>query len=220
VTHGVGDGPDGAVGATEAGRDVELDGVNTQVVAANSAQAQGKIAGQVVILVFPVGRGRFSASSDGGVLVETSSTPLLDAARVLAGEGGDPATRIMMRHQGKDYDALTSTVGIAAGLDVKGDHFVKHRPRVEGVETADQTVAHTSKPVGGVLDPIPSPPARQEVLLAVSPLLKPSSERGTAHHDRRDHQHSRPFFCRKGRRDPHAVLEIGKHLTEAKGESP
>jgi hypothetical protein len=75
--------------------------------------------------------------------------PFIDAARVLEGEGVDPATRIVMRHEGKDYDALTSTVGIAAGLDVKGDHFVKHRPRVEGVETADQTVAHASQPVGG-----------------------------------------------------------------------
>jgi hypothetical protein len=157
-----GDGPDGAVGATEAGRDVELDGVNTQVVAANSAQAQDKTADTavrpVVILVATVGRGRFRASFAGRVLVEASSTPFLDAARVLAGEGVDPATRIVMRHEGQSYDALTSTVGIAAGLDVKGDHFVKHRPRVEGVETADQTGAHASEPVEGsaVTPPQPS----------------------------------------------------------------
>src|SRR5258707_12310782 len=100
-------------------------------------------------VVAPVGRGRFRASFCGRILVEASMIPFIDAARVLEGEGVDPATRIVMRHEGKDYDALTSTVGIAAGLDVKGDHFVKHRPRVEGVETADQTVAHASQPVGG-----------------------------------------------------------------------
>jgi hypothetical protein len=105
------------------------------------------------ILVAPVGRGRFRGSCGGRVLVEASAPPFLDAARVLAGEGVDPATRIVMRHEGKDYDALTSTVGIAAGLDVKGDHFVKHRPRGEGGETADQTLAHASEPVWGSATP-------------------------------------------------------------------
>ena len=111
-----------------------------------------------VITVAPVGRGKFSASYLGRVLVVSSNIPFCDAARALAGEGVDPATRIVMRHEGQSYDALTSTVGIAAGLDVKGDHFVKHRPRVEGVETADQTGAHASEPVEGsaVTPPQPS----------------------------------------------------------------
>jgi hypothetical protein len=116
----------------------------------------------IIIVVASVERGRFRASFGGRVLVETSSTPFLDAARVLAGEGVDPATKIAMRHEGKDYDALTSTVGIAAGLDVKGDHFVKHRPRREGGETADQTAAHASEPIGGnagAADALASPEA-------------------------------------------------------------
>ena len=74
---------------------------------------------EIIIVVAPVGRGRFRASFGGRVLVETSSTPFLDAARVLAGEGVDPATKIAMRHEGKDYDALTSTVAAAAKLTVK-----------------------------------------------------------------------------------------------------
>jgi hypothetical protein len=59
-----------------------------------------------------------------------------------------------MRHEGKDYDALTSTVGVAAGLDVKNEYFVKYRPRREGVETADQTAAHAPEPVGGSATPL------------------------------------------------------------------
>jgi hypothetical protein len=100
----------------------------------------------ITIIVSLAGRGRFRASWGGRVLVEASSTPFLDAARVLAGEGVDPATRIAMRHHGEDHDALTS----AAGLDVKGEYIVKHRPRVEGVETADQTAAHASGRAGGM----------------------------------------------------------------------
>jgi hypothetical protein len=73
----------------------------------------------IIIVIAPVGRGRFRASFGSRVLVEASSTPFLDAARVLAGEGVDPATRIVMRHEGKDYDALTSTVAAAAKLTVK-----------------------------------------------------------------------------------------------------
>src|SRR5712671_5312324 len=97
------------------------------------------MADPIIIVVAPVGRGRFRAQVDGRVLVEASTMPFLDAARVLAGEGADPATRIVMRHEGKDYDALTSTIGAAAGLDVANEYFVKHRPRKEGVETAAQT---------------------------------------------------------------------------------
>jgi hypothetical protein len=111
------------------------------------------MADPIIIVVAPVGRGRFRAQVDGRVLVEASTMPFLDAARVLAGEGADPATRIVMRHEGKDYDALTSTVGAAAGLDVANEYFVKHRPRKEGVETAAQTAAHTPEPVGGSSTP-------------------------------------------------------------------
>src|SRR5215470_2073014 len=81
-----------------------------------------------VVVVAPIERGRFRASFDGRVLVEASATPFLDAARFLAAEGVDPATRIVMRHQGKDYDALVSTVGTAAKLTVEeGDGVPRFR---------------------------------------------------------------------------------------------
>src|SRR5262249_6973706 len=73
----------------------------------------------ITITVASAGRGRFPAPWDGRVLVESSDTPFLDAARALASEGVDPATRIVMRHQGQNYDALTSTVVAAAKLTVK-----------------------------------------------------------------------------------------------------
>ena len=44
---------------------------------------------------------------------------LLDVCRLLAGEGVDPSTRVVMRHQGQDYDALRSTIGAAAKLTVE-----------------------------------------------------------------------------------------------------
>jgi hypothetical protein len=36
---------------------------------------------------------------------------LCDGARVLDAEGVDPATKLVMRHEGSPYDALRSTVG-------------------------------------------------------------------------------------------------------------
>jgi hypothetical protein len=52
------------------------------------------------------------------LVVSRSTQPLLDACRVLTGEGVDPSTRVVMRHEGQDYDALRSTVGAAAKLRV------------------------------------------------------------------------------------------------------
>jgi hypothetical protein len=53
---------------------------------------------------------------DGRVLVASTRQPLLDAARVLAAEGWDPATVIVLRHEGSATDSLRSTVGAAAKL--------------------------------------------------------------------------------------------------------
>jgi hypothetical protein len=119
-----GDGSDSAMDAIEAGRVDEFGSINDPAIAENSPHPQAadtavRPVDPVVILVASVGRGRFRASLDGRVLVSSTTTPLLDAARVLAGKGVDPATRIVMRHEGKDYDALTSTVAAAAKLTVK-----------------------------------------------------------------------------------------------------
>jgi len=88
------------------------------------------------ILVTPLGRGQFTARVGDRVILKSSRQPLLDAARVLAGEGVPPDTRISMRHEGSPHLALTSTVGKAAKLMVeenerRGPRFVswKAHPR-------------------------------------------------------------------------------------------
>jgi hypothetical protein len=85
------------------------------------------------------GRGQlwdaFVASVAAGerLIVRRSTTPFLDAARVLAEEGVDRATPVAMRHEGKAEDALRSAVGKAAGLTVRDGRtgkpiFVKWKP--------------------------------------------------------------------------------------------
>ena len=64
----------------------------------------------------------FDGKVDGRFVVERSTTPFCDAARVLLAEGADPATRFIMRHEGSPHDALRSTVGAAAGLTVADDN--------------------------------------------------------------------------------------------------
>ena len=72
----------------------------------------------IIIVVAPVGRGRFRAQVDGRTVVTSSRQPFLAAARTLAAEGVDLLTRITMRHEGQSCYALTSTVGVAARLSV------------------------------------------------------------------------------------------------------
>jgi hypothetical protein len=52
------------------------------------------------------------------LVVSRSTQPLLDACRVLAREGVDPSTRVVMRHAGQEYNAMRSTVGAATKLTV------------------------------------------------------------------------------------------------------
>jgi hypothetical protein len=66
----------------------------------------------------PLGRGRFEVRLGDRVILKSSRQPLLDAARVFLAEGVPPDTRIAMRHAGSDHDALSSTIGKAAGLTV------------------------------------------------------------------------------------------------------
>jgi hypothetical protein len=73
----------------------------------------------MIITVDRLGGGRYRARLDSRVLVRASHTPLLAAARVLLDEGVDPSAPLVMRHAGRDYDALTSTVGTAAKLTVR-----------------------------------------------------------------------------------------------------
>jgi hypothetical protein len=75
----------------------------------------------------------FDGKVDGRCIVERSTTPLCDAARVLLAEGVRSKAKIVMRHTGSLADALRSTVGAAAGLVVEDDSggkpvFRKWRP--------------------------------------------------------------------------------------------
>jgi hypothetical protein len=60
----------------------------------------------------------FDGKVDGRIVVKRSTTPFCAAARVLLAEGVDPATKLVMRHEGSPHDALRSTVGVAAKLTV------------------------------------------------------------------------------------------------------
>ena len=62
--------------------------------------------------------GKFVASLDGRQVC-VSRQPLLDCARILIAEGADPKTPFATRHEGADFDALTSTVGTAAKWTVR-----------------------------------------------------------------------------------------------------
>ena len=77
-------------------------------------------------------QGQFEARLNGR-LICISHRPLLDGARVLLAECVDPATPISMRHEGTAYDALRSTVGVAAKLTVEenervGPRLVRWKP--------------------------------------------------------------------------------------------
>jgi hypothetical protein len=51
----------------------------------------------------------FDGRIDGHSVVKRTATPFCTAARVLLAEGIDPATRLVMRHEGSANDALRST---------------------------------------------------------------------------------------------------------------
>ncbi len=73
----------------------------------------------------------FDGKVDGRCIVERSTTPFCDAARVLLAEGVRPEAKLVMRHADSLADALRSTVGAAAGLTVRQDNgppgFTRYR---------------------------------------------------------------------------------------------
>src|SRR5215470_3248098 len=75
----------------------------------------------------------FDGTVDGRCIVRRSTAPFCDAARALLAQGVKPGTVLIMRHERSTYDALRSTVGVAAGLAVANDRvgrprFVKWQP--------------------------------------------------------------------------------------------
>ena len=100
----------------------------------------------VTVLVAPVGRGQYSATTLGGrKIVAASRTPLLTAARVLLAKGLPPKAIIEMRRTGAVTWDLRAPIGLAAGLDVRegpyGPKFVRYRePREGAVDCIKSTV--------------------------------------------------------------------------------
>jgi len=84
-----------------------------------SDQTISATASSVVIVVAPVGPGKFRASlEDGRDLVPASATPFLSACRKLLDLGYHPRQQARMHHAGSDVDALLATIDAAAGLTV------------------------------------------------------------------------------------------------------
>jgi hypothetical protein len=78
------------------------------------------VGGPIEVLAYPVGSGNYAAEVGGTVVVKSSKTPLLAAARYLMAQ--DSACRdfpLTMVHRGTDYVALSSTVGLAARCTVE-----------------------------------------------------------------------------------------------------
>jgi hypothetical protein len=73
-----------------------------------------------IIVATASSSGQFTAklASDGDVLVTSSRTPFLDAARRLLEIGFSPKTLAVMRHAGSQVDSLRATIGDAAALTV------------------------------------------------------------------------------------------------------
>jgi hypothetical protein len=102
------------------------------------------------IEITPTTGGRFKAYVETRLLVKSSRTPFLAAARVLANEGAQPDTKIQMRHRGSQTVSLISTIGVAAKLTVdessKGGapRFKKWQPVPDGV-AEDSVLEETAR---------------------------------------------------------------------------
>jgi hypothetical protein len=153
----------------------------------------------IVITVEPVGRhGQFRATFDGRVIVPASSTPFLDAARVLIAEGFSPRATLQMFHLGAAEAALTGPLWAAARLDVKDAKFVKHRPRAEGSAKADPSLTGPAGEVGAIQEQ----PSEREPASGGGHRPHPVGHDHPAGHDHRlpaDHGHHHAEEPEEGR---------------------
>jgi hypothetical protein len=80
----------------------------------------------ITVIVSPTADnpGRFDASLDGRYLV-TSSSPFIDACRILIEQGADPDAQAVMRHAGSDVDAMHGRLGNVAGTGVRGTRITR-----------------------------------------------------------------------------------------------
>ena len=81
-----------------------------------------------VVIVTPVGQGRYTAAVGDRALVANSRTPFLSAARVLLDEGADPGAELAMRHCGSK--TVRTTVGATAGMSVSDPDSGKSPPHL------------------------------------------------------------------------------------------
>lgn len=71
---------------------------------------------QYDLIIEPVGRGKFSASLDGEVVVASTHEPLLAGARALLSKGASPSAVITTRHAGSAHISMRAAIGAAAKL--------------------------------------------------------------------------------------------------------
>jgi hypothetical protein len=131
---------------------------------------------RLTITVTPAGRGKFIAHLDGRALCHRTFSPFLAAVRTLAAEGYDPASTIIMRHKGSNTDALSSTIGQAAGLSVRETQTLSPRFERYTLDT-EQDGAETCRGPGedslnGIALPLtaftPNPASEAAPLIALS----------------------------------------------------
>ena len=110
-----------------------------------------------------VHRDRLSAALDGAVLVASTATPFLDAARKLRSLGYPADAVLTMRHAGSDVIAVRAKVGVAAKLEV-GENG-QGSPRFKRYRTASERGC-ASPPASADAAPLsqgpPGPPADPE----------------------------------------------------------
>jgi hypothetical protein len=83
---------------------------------------------EITVEISPVGSPHidaFEARIADRVLVASSSTPFISAARVLLSEGADPATVLIARRG--SVEALRGVLGVVAGLKCNGNVFTQDR---------------------------------------------------------------------------------------------
>ena len=94
----------------------------------------------IVIRETAMRRGQFEArlGAGGRLLVASSTTPFMDAARALLKLGYAPDTILTMRHDGSTTEALRAPIGKAARLTTDGVYFRPFRDLDGGVATPEK----------------------------------------------------------------------------------
>lgn len=68
--------------------------------------------GRLLVILRPLDRhGKFSAEFEGEIIVETSTQPMIESARVLSARGYNPSALLVARHFGSEHDAMLGAVG-------------------------------------------------------------------------------------------------------------